>query len=338
MPFVEEILKYNSLSIVGLEKNTGKTETLNYVLKRLPSNDLTIAVSSVGIDGERVDQVTQTRKPEIYLKKGVIFTTSEKHYRKRRLLSELLEIDDEQTALGRLMTARALIDEKIILSGPSSTAGLERWVNKLQNNFGVQLCVIDGALSRLSLASPAVSQSMILATGAALSIDIPTLVRKTLFVVDLINLPLTQLACINELDAKERGIWLVDKDGDIYESSHFTSFSPNIPELANDNSTGAIYLSGALTDSFLKKTAENKNCNGTELIVRDFTRIFTEPLTYKKFIGNGGKLTVLRKSKLIAITVNPFAPNGTALDSDELCRQLMHKAKLPVYDIVKNGY
>ena len=35
MPFIEDILKHKSLSIVGLEKNTGKTECLNYVLSRL---------------------------------------------------------------------------------------------------------------------------------------------------------------------------------------------------------------------------------------------------------------------------------------------------------------
>ena len=37
MPFVSDIVKYDSLSIVGLEKNTGKTEALNYILRRLPS-------------------------------------------------------------------------------------------------------------------------------------------------------------------------------------------------------------------------------------------------------------------------------------------------------------
>ena len=37
MPFIKEILKYDSLSIVGLEKNVGKTECLNYILSRLPA-------------------------------------------------------------------------------------------------------------------------------------------------------------------------------------------------------------------------------------------------------------------------------------------------------------
>ena len=36
VPFINDILKHNSLSIVGLQKNTGKTECLKYVLERLP--------------------------------------------------------------------------------------------------------------------------------------------------------------------------------------------------------------------------------------------------------------------------------------------------------------
>ena len=33
--FIEEILKYNSIAIVGLAKNAGKTECLNYILRKV---------------------------------------------------------------------------------------------------------------------------------------------------------------------------------------------------------------------------------------------------------------------------------------------------------------
>ncbi|MBR4980513.1 MAG: hypothetical protein IKY05_03315, partial [Bacteroidales bacterium] len=65
MSFISEIQKFKSLSIVGLEKNTGKTVCLNYILERLPSTGYSVAVTSIGIDGESKDQVTGTQKPEI---------------------------------------------------------------------------------------------------------------------------------------------------------------------------------------------------------------------------------------------------------------------------------
>ena len=107
MGFVEHISDYRSLAIVGLEKNTGKTECLNYILRRIKKTAQLFALTSVGIDGENRDQVCQTPKPEIVVPEGMIFVTSEKHFREKRLVAEILDISEEQTALGRLITARA---------------------------------------------------------------------------------------------------------------------------------------------------------------------------------------------------------------------------------------
>ena len=76
VPFIDDILRYDSLSIVGLEKNTGKTECLKYVLDRLPLQHKRIAVTSIGIDGETVDQVTRTQKPEIVLRAPMVHIAS----------------------------------------------------------------------------------------------------------------------------------------------------------------------------------------------------------------------------------------------------------------------
>ncbi len=44
----------------------------------------------------------------------------------------------------------------------------------------------------------------------------------------------------------------------------------------------------------------------------------------------------MQKSKLIAVTVNPVAPNGIVLDSEKLCEKLSEAINLPVYDLRKN--
>ncbi|MEF9931801.1 MAG: hypothetical protein RR770_05835, partial [Bacteroidales bacterium] len=180
MPFVSEILKYRSLSIVGLDKNTGKTECLNYILGRLPLNNYKVAVTSIGVDGESVDQVTTTPKPEIYLREGIFFSTAELFYKSRRLVSELIDITDERSSLGRVVTAKVLSGGKVLLSGPSSGVSLRRWMGSLEQ-FEIDLCIVDGALSRLSSASPAISKAMVLSTGAAYSANLSTLVQKTKF-------------------------------------------------------------------------------------------------------------------------------------------------------------
>ena len=336
LPFIDDILRYDSLSIVGLEKNTGKTECLKYVLDRLPLQSKRVAVTSIGIDGETVDQVTRTQKPEIVLREGMYFGTSEMHYRQRRLVSELIDVSDESTSLGRVVTARALTGGKILLSGPSSASSLRRWMGEMQQRYGIDLVVIDGALSRMSSASPAVSQSMILATGAAYSANMATLVSKTAHVVDLVNLELTTRENIAALMPLEKGLWFIDKDGNLNSLDVVTSLSKDIHFEGMDNCT-TLYVAGALVDGFLEKVRKNKSLKQVELVVRDFTKIFVTPQQFRLFLKAGGRIRVLQKSKLIAVTVNPTSPSGYVLDSDTLCGKLSEAIGLPVYDLMKNN-
>ena len=334
LPFIDDILRYDSLSIVGLEKNTGKTECLKYVLDRLPIQNKRIAVTSIGIDGETVDQVTRTQKPEITLREGMYFGTSEMHYRQRRLVSELIDVSDESTSLGRVVTAKAVTGGKILLSGPSSASSLRRWMNEMHRR-DIDLVVIDGALSRLSSASPAVSQSMILATGAAYSANLSTLVSKTAHVVDLVNLELTSEDNLHRLLPIERGVWFIDGKGNLHSLEAMSSLSKDIRfEGMEDCKT--LYVAGALVDGFLEKVRKNKSLKQAELVVRDFTKVFVSPQQLRLFIKAGGHMSVLQKSKLLAVTVNPTSPSGYVLDSDTLCAKLSEAIKLPVYDLLKN--
>lgn len=335
LPFIDEILRYDSLSIVGLEKNTGKTECLKYVLDRLPVQHKRIAVTSIGIDGETVDQVTRTQKPEIVLREGMYFGTSEMHYRQRRLVSELIDVSDETTSLGRVVTAKALTTGKILLSGPSSATSLRRWMSEM-HRLDIDLVIIDGALSRMSSASPAVSQSMILATGAAYSANMSTLVSKTAHVVDLVNLPLTSEDNIRRLLPLEKGVWFIDKQGNLNSLDAVTSLSKDIHFEGMENCE-TLYVAGALVDGFLEKVRKNRSLKQVELVVRDFTKIFVTPQQFRLFIKAGGRVRVLQRSKLIAVTVNPTSPSGYVLDSDTLCNKLSEAIQLPVYDLIKNN-
>ena len=300
----------------------------------MPVNTRRIAVTSIGIDGETVDQVTRTQKPEIVLPQGMYFATSEAHYKLRRLVSELVDVSDENTSLGRVVTAKALTAGKILLSGPPSATGLIRWMKQMRR-LGVDLTIIDGALSRLSSASPAVSESMILATGAAYSANINTLVQKTAHVVQLINLPLADEGLRNTFGALDKGTWWLDDEGTLNELSSVTSLSQNI-RFQGMERCRTLFVAGALVDSFIEKVRKNKDLKHVEIVVRDFTRIFVSPQLFRLFVKGGGRVTVLHKSKLIAVTVNPTSPSGYVLDSDILCEKLSEAIELPVYDLLKN--
>ena len=72
-----------------------------------------------------------------------------------------------------------------------------------------------------------------------------------------------------------------------------------------------------------------------QLIIRDFTKLFIEPVTYEKFIRRGGNIKVLQKAKLLAVCTNPVSPEGTLLNPVILREQMQEALQLPVYDIVE---
>lgn len=334
MPFIDEITKYKSLSIVGLEKNTGKTECLNYVLRRLEGSPVKLALTSIGIDGECIDQVTGTGKPEIDLYENVIFITSEKHYRQKRLDAEILDISTQNTSLGRLITARALSKGKVMFSGPSNTLWLKNVIQKMQQ-YNVDTTIVDGALSRLSPGSPAITQSMILNTGAAVSANIPRLVSHTLFVYNLIKIPAYQSLLNDQLLALDKGIWAIDDNNRIHDLKIPSVFMLKGHEEQLYRYGNTIYVAGAISDRILDFLRVQKEIRNTTLIIRDFTRLFIKPETYRAFLNCGGQIRVLAHTTLLAVCVNPVSPAGIVLNSDELCSQLAGVLQIPVYDIKK---
>lgn len=329
---VDDILKFRSLAIVGLEKNTGKTECLNYILRQMGEVSRQFALTSVGIDGENRDQVCQTPKPEIEVPEGMIFVTSEKHFREKRLIAEILGISEMQTALGRLVIARAVNSGKVLLSGPSDTGSLKLLIRQM-SGFGVQTTLVDGALSRLSLASPTVTEAMILATGAAVSGNIPELVRKTRYVCDLIALEEVEGKLQDELDKVEKGVWAVDAEGKAVDLELPSVFM--LEKNGNDlfRYGSRLYVAGAVSDKLFHFLRLQKQ--EVELIIRDFTRIFAAPEAYYSFLRKGGKVKVLHRSKLLAVTVNPVSPAGFVLDSERLRQAMEECLQLPVYDVKK---
>lgn len=338
MPFIEELRKYESLSIVGLEKNTGKTECLNYILNRLPLDKMRVGVSSIGIDGEKQDQVTGSSKPEIYLDKGVYFTTAESFYKKRKLLSEILAVSDEYTSSGRLVTAKVHTRGRVMLAGPPTTSSLINWTKMLKNEYNVDLTIIDGALSRLSPASPAVSESMILTTGAALTINKELLVKKTAFISSLIDIEMTKEDIPEEVRLSNRGVWGLNSREQSYTLLYDSAFQNNEIDKSSKGIFSSFFVNGVLTDRLLKKLNESNDTDEpTQIITRDFTKLFITERVFNSYKRSGGIITVLSKSKLLAVCVNPLSPSGYLLNSRDLCDSLRKHINVPVIDVFNNN-
>ncbi len=285
MPFIRAIEKFNSMSIVGTAKNTGKTTCLNYVIRRLREEQQAMAITSIGVDGEERDVLYQTPKPRITLHEGMVFVTAEDDFAKREFPAAVLAVSERSTPLGRLVTARVQGEGRVVLSGPSDSKWLQDVIGDMRS-YNVQLTLVDGALSRMSLASPAVTDGMILCTGAACAIQLQELIRQTKFRCGLIDLAQVENPLRDKLLPLETDVWRIEEASGAVEKIAGSVFTFETALEKVLERTPVIYASGAVTGRFLKLLSAKKN-KGIQLIVRDFTKLFIEPGAYEKFVRRG---------------------------------------------------
>jgi predicted GTPase len=328
---LENILKYRSVSVVGIAKNTGKTETLNYILSKLQEVGKRVAVTSIGLDGEQIDQVFGTQKPEITIYEGMIFATVEKFFKQKTFDAKILQISNLDTVLGKIVIAQAQTRGKVILSGATNTETLKKLIAQF-SDFGAEITMIDGATSRLSLASPAVTEAMILATGAAYSPDIEQLTRKTKFVCSMISLETVEENIKNILLKINSGLWCIDNKMQVIDLQTKSSLLLKKPN-ENIENCKTIFCSGAISDKLLNFLMLHRNVKNFTLIAKDFTKLFFSLQIYNIFTKKGGKILVLHRTNLIAVTVNPTSPQGIILNSQKLQTALKEQISTPVFNV-----
>ncbi len=338
--FFNDITRYGSLSVVGMAKNVGKTVCLRALLDyyRKPEKAKDVAVTSIGMDGENKDSLFQTAKPELDFYPGMVVQTSEQHYIRRRLSARILDVSRETTACGRLVTAQVVTPGNLVLSGYAYTQGLKHYIRQA-HEAGAKTAIIDGALSRMSLASPFVSEAMVLCTGAALSKNMTELVSKTKLQYALMNLPLLADSPMShllpEIGNLTQGLHGISPEGKIHDLGipSLLQFRSYWEKLKPYCVPGAfLYVSGLLNDAFLQAMAAQPN--RPDLIVSDFTKLFVSAPAYQAFVRGGSCLWVLQQPVILGVCVNPVSPDGYVLDSLELRERMSEALGREVYDIL----
>jgi hypothetical protein len=286
------------------------------------------------VDGEERDVLYDTLKPRIRLKKGNYFITSEKHFAEKELEAKVITVSHRSTALGRLVTAEATSEGKVILSGPSDSLWLYECIDSL-TKLGADITLVDGALSRMSLASPAITDAMILCTGAACSFQLERLIKKVKFLCDMIHLPQADATLYKSCNHAKEGVWALTEQGILAEKITDSLFIDHNLISEWTSNYKHFFINGVLTDSFLKTLNSTSNLSDIHLLVRDFSRIFVHPATYNRFVRKGGTITVLQQAKLLALCTNPTSPEGYHYDAELLRNEVEKSVQLPVYDIVQ---
>jgi hypothetical protein len=338
------------LALVGLAKNTGKTETLAALLRELRVEGRRVGVTSIGRDGEERDVIdSRIAKPRIVLSGESLVATTDTLLRASGLPHELLERTDIRTPLGRVLIARLRGPGAVEVAGPSAAADV-RAVSDAMLAYGAEQVLIDGAIDRRAASSPEVADGLVIATGAVLSRDIEQVVDQTRDAVELVRLPGLdedgeQGLRLRALAAGSAESMLVGTDLEpVALLPHFalTADAQQIAALLDAHPNARwLLLAGALPERFLADLAHAAGRRGRELVlvVGDPTKVFLSQRAPGWYRAQGIELRALRSTALLAITVNPLAPESHRFASERL-RALLRDAiaDVPVFDVLDPGY
>jgi hypothetical protein len=333
----ELIAPARRLALVGLAKNTGKTETLAAILRELAERATCVGVTSIGRDGEAHDVIdARISKPRIVLQAGSLVASTDALMRASGLAHEQLARTGVRTPLGEVVVARLAEQGAVEVAGPSAAEDLRK-VSDAMIEFGAEIVLIDGSIDRRAASSPAVAEGLVIATGAVLSEDIDEVVAATKDAVDLVNLPAARSPRVNGSTGGgvqpltlERGLVLNAEPAEIgallREHPHASTFR----------------IDGALSERFLEGLlAARTERAGRKLriVVGDPTKVFLTRQGPDWYQRQGLAIEVAQMIRLKAITVNPVAPQSHRFDSAQL-RELIEAAagKVPVLDVLDPGY
>lgn len=340
MNFLDIIKNYKKVAIVGTGKNAGKTVALNEFISAGARENIKIGITSIGRDGERQDIVTNTEKPAIFVPAGTLIATAEKCLQSFTMGYEIIDVTPFETAIGRVVITKALEDGFVEIAGPDSNSEIKDACEKMIS-LGAEVTLIDGALNRKTQASPAIADAVVLSTGAVLSRDMEIVIQKTKHIINMLTLPKVS----NDIEkacraAVESGyVSFIDEKGNIITTDYVTALGCAegiINEVREDYEY--IVIPGTLMNSFIKSMKDLLRFKKVKIVVVDGTRVFTKLMDQKMFERLGGKIEVLDPIKLLAVTVNPYSPEGYYFDP-ELFLNAAKEALYPmeVLDCMQGG-
>lgn len=326
------------ISIVGTSKNAGKTVTLNEIISQAHEKGIRLGLISTGRDGERKDVLTQTEKPPIHVCRGTILTTVESAIKGEHAGIEIFRVTDYNTPMGRVVLGRSTEDGYVEISGPHSSMTIKEMCLEMQG-LGAELVLIDGSLDRRASAAPYVSDGTVLATGAALARSINGVVEKTMHLINTYSIPMIEEEYIRDIaySAIDMGkTAVIALDGSITYLDTMTSLqSGDIISGYLKEDTAYIVLSGSATVNTIKDVLLNRK-SSVKIIVKDSTRVFIPASDFYILQKMGMELRVVDNINIIAVTVNPYSPEGYYFEPSELLYTMRNAVpQIPVFDVVQ---
>lgn len=322
------------VAVVGMAKNTGKTVTLNRLIREGNRAGLHLGVTSSGMDGEREDLVWQNPKPAIWVPAGTLLATAAGCLGAATARVEVLMETGYFTPLGQVSLVTVLSEGFVQLAGPSLGTHLAEISQRL-TDLGADLVLIDGAIDRFSSAAPLVADGLILATGAIIAPSMEQVLEQTRLRLEQLSVPGVNQQVLAALSSAQ-GLAAISTDGvqGLGLPSALGYKQEIVEYLQARPSVHGLFIPGALTESVVDSVKDHLRKLGKfTLIVEDGTKIFLAARAWNNFLSLGGVVKARTTLTVLALTVNPVSPTGKSFEPCEFLQLARsYCSNLPVFD------
>ncbi len=291
-----------------------------------------IAITSIGLDGEEIDQVTFQEKPQIDVQAGFLVATAENTLRNYTCEYELLKKTKIRTAIGQIVIIRITSFGKALVAGPANVSGMCQVISELEK-YQLDKILIDGAFSRNVFAR--LAQATILVVGANYARDISSVVKNAKAITEKFNLE--TIANKDLLDQKR--ICFIDGNQNVIEQDYSTIIG-NLKRFFDSDFSRikAVYFPKAITNQFVKKLVESRKLCKFDLILDSAVNIQLDELNLENLFKLPNQIFVINKVNLALVCYNPYSPRGYSFDDDMFKEELEKVLGFNVINVLKDGY
>jgi len=315
----------DTLGIIGLSKNSGKTTTLNAIISMY--DNLKLGITSIGLDGEALDQVNFLPKPKIYVKRGMVVATACGCLEASLVKYQVLSKTKMMTPIGHIEIVEILSDGHMVIAGPTTNSELNQVIKIMKKH--VDKILIDGAFNRMTFANIELIDAIVLASGAAVSPIMSKTIEKTKMIVDSFNIK------------KSYRIEQIPSESMIIQTTfhRYAFFDKKIETFKHalsqiNDKIDLIYIKGAITPRIINYFIEKMLMQFT-LICDDPTKLLLSERDFSSLHKLNIELSIIHACPLLFVTINPYSPNGQHYDEELFKKAMMDAIDIPVFNVLK---
>ncbi len=293
--------------------------------------DTVIALTSIGLDGEEIDQVTFQEKPRIFANRNHLIATAKGALKYFEAEYEILSETDIKTAIGPVQIVRIKKAGNVLVAGPAKVSDMKRLVFLL-NEYKPDKIFIDGAFFRHSTAR--ISQVTIFVVGANYSADIDKVVKNAKLMIKKFQLKEFEN---KSLFTGKKNIRLIDKDDQMIDLD-LTSVIGNKFEILNERfqECKTLYLPKALTNDFVLTLIKKRKIYDFDIVINSPVNIQLSENVLENFLKLKRNIYVLEPVDLVAVCYNPSSSRGYEFDDVEFKDRLSKITDLNVINVNKD--